>query len=69
MIYAKMIQIPTENGWKYRLRINHPEQPPQDFEISNYNRLQLAAELLDSIPYKAVKDDPLCIDSEIPERR
>ena len=56
MTYAKLIEIRTGSGVKHLLRINHPEQAPQDFEISNYNRLQLAADLLASIPYKAVKE-------------
>lgn len=52
LTYVKIISWP--NGTR-QLRINRRDQPPEDIEISNFEALQLAADLLKSIPYSKVQ--------------
>lgn len=49
------IQIINWADGKKQLRINRPEQAPEDFEISPYEAIGLAADLLCNIGAK--KDD------------
>ena len=54
MTYVKVIK--WANGTR-QLRITRPDQKPEDIEISHYDALMIASDLLSSIQYKVIKND------------
>ena len=51
------IQVITIDGTPTRIRIMRPNQPVEDIEISHIEALNLASDLMSSIPFHKAKFD------------
>ena len=49
------LKVVSWNNGTRQMRICRPDQKPEDIEVSNFEALQIAADLLKSIPYSKVQ--------------